>query len=44
MLSGYDTVVERRYPTICGIGFRGWVQRPGLIARIRGWIYGYTTN
>ena len=28
MLSGYYCAIERRYPTMCGDNFDGWIPRP----------------
>lgn len=35
MLSGYHIKDERRYPTVCGTKFEGWVKRLSLIERIK---------
>lgn len=38
LLSGFDHVIERKYPTVCGQKFQGWVQREPLIGRIKAWL------
>jgi hypothetical protein len=37
MLSGAYSIVERQYPTRCGIDFSGWVEREGIKQRIIKW-------
>ena len=39
-LSGFQCVVERKYPTECGENFDGWVKRLGVFERIRFWVIG----
>lgn len=39
MLSGYSMRVERQYPTLCGVDFKGWVQREPLLARFKFWLF-----
>jgi hypothetical protein len=38
-LSGYFAETERKYPTVCGRDFKGWVQRESLLRRLQAWLY-----
>lgn len=38
-LSGYFAETERKYPTVCGMDFKGWVQRESLLRRLQAWLY-----
>ena len=39
MLSGFGTLTERRYPTVCGKDFDGWQQREPLLRQVQAWLY-----
>ena len=41
MLSGYLCGTERNSPTVCGVDFKGWAPRLGVIKRIKMYWYGY---
>ena len=38
MLSGFYIETERKYPTICGVDFKGWQQREPLLRRVKAWL------
>ena len=39
--AGWSCSLEREYQRQCGKNFEGWAQRPGLLARIRAFFYGW---